>query len=420
MNGPDSSPAPLQSCNPADPGLDGAGDEAGCAELARAPRILDRVADVLDQARVVGERRAKQLLYLIVTSRLLNRPVSAAVKGPSSAGKSFLVERVLSLFPADAYYALSAMSDKVLAYSKEPLSHRILVLYEAAGLRSDFTSYLLRSLLSEGCLRYETVERTKKGLEPRLIVREGPSGLLTTTTAVRLHPENETRLLSIPIADTPSQTAAILRAQAEPPQPIDVAPFHALQRWIASEEIRVAVPFAPILVELIPPLSVRLRRDIPMVLSLIRTNALLHQATRPRTADEAIEATFEDYAVVRDLVVDLVSDGVAVSVSETMRQTVQAVAALGGAAPGGVVSTAAVARELGLDESSAYRRVKGAVDRGYVQNLEDKPRRPARLQLGEPLPDDQDVLPSLERLRDCIAAGTNTPAAPAADAADRP
>jgi hypothetical protein len=65
-----------------------------------------------------------------------------------------------------------------------------------SGLSGDFASYLVRSLLSEGRVRYETVEKTKDGLKPRLIEREGPTGLLVTTTAVKLHPENETRLLS--------------------------------------------------------------------------------------------------------------------------------------------------------------------------------------------------------------------------------
>jgi hypothetical protein len=71
-----------------------------------------------------------------------------------------LVEQCLGLLPQSAYYALSAMSEKALAYSQEPISHRHLVIYEASGLGSDFAQYLMRSLLSEGRIRYETVEST--------------------------------------------------------------------------------------------------------------------------------------------------------------------------------------------------------------------------------------------------------------------
>src|SRR5262249_52005473 len=98
-------------------------------ELARAPRILDRFADPVTARGLVGEERAAKLLYLSVTSRFLSRPISAVVKGPSSAGKSHLVERVLEFFPESAYYALTRMSERALAYSDVPLKHRLLVIY---------------------------------------------------------------------------------------------------------------------------------------------------------------------------------------------------------------------------------------------------------------------------------------------------
>ena len=87
------------------------------------------------------------------------------------------------------------MSERAMAYSEKPLVHCFLVLYEATALKNDFVAYLVRSLLSEGRVRYETVEKTKDGLRSRLIEREGPTGLLVTTTAIRLHPENETAAL---------------------------------------------------------------------------------------------------------------------------------------------------------------------------------------------------------------------------------
>jgi hypothetical protein len=115
-----------------------------CESLARQPRILDCFAEALRNCAVAGEARTSKIIYLAVVSRFLNRPVSIAVKGPSSGGKSYITERVLSFFPEHTYYALSAMSERALAYSDEPLSHRFLVIYEAAGLRGEFASYLVR------------------------------------------------------------------------------------------------------------------------------------------------------------------------------------------------------------------------------------------------------------------------------------
>src|SRR5215216_5609450 len=137
-----------------------------CHELAEEPDILGRFAEELARSGVAGESRIAKLLYLAVTSRLLERPVSIALKGPSSGGKSHLVERVLSFVPKSAYYALTAMSERTLAYSEEPIKHRFLVIYEAAGMSGEFATYLMRSLLSEGRVRYETVEKTSEGMKP--------------------------------------------------------------------------------------------------------------------------------------------------------------------------------------------------------------------------------------------------------------
>ena len=242
-----------------------------------APDILARFADDLHRAGAVGVAREGKLLFLAGTSRVLDRPISIAVKGPSSAGKSYLVEKVLSFFPDEAYHAITAMSERALAYGDEPLKHRMLVLYEAEGMSGDTASYLIRSLLSEGRVRYETVEKTPQGLQGRLIEREGPTGLIVTTTREGLHPENETRLISLTLADGQEQTKAILAALADEDRrdEVDRAPWMALQKWIAASDPRVAIPFAPTLVSLIPPIAVRLRRDTKLLLNLIRAHALL-------------------------------------------------------------------------------------------------------------------------------------------------
>src|SRR5262249_2591038 len=140
--------------------------------LASEERILDRFADEVRRIGLVGEERAAKLLYLALTSRLLERPVSVVVKAPSAAGKSYLVDTELRFLPDSAYYTITGMSEKALVYSDEPLRHRFLVIFEAAGLAGEgFAPYLLRSLLSEGELRYETVETSKNG-KPKATILE--------------------------------------------------------------------------------------------------------------------------------------------------------------------------------------------------------------------------------------------------------
>jgi hypothetical protein len=302
---------------------------------------------------------------------------------------------VLEFFPPEAYYLLTAMSERALAYGTEPLAHRFLVLFEAAGLESDFASYLVRSLLSEGCVRYETVEKDKDGgLTARLVEREGPTGLIVSTTSVTLHPENETRLLSLSATDTRDQTKLVLaRLAADDLEEPDLTRWHDLQVWLATAEHRVTVPYAAALAELVPPVAVRLRRDFRAVLSLIRSHALLHQASRERDPVGRIIATVEDYEVVRDLVDDVISEGVEATIPATVRETVEAVAAA--VEP---LSTRELGQRIGLDQSAASRRWQAARRLGYLKNLEDKRGKPARIVTAEPLPEEQELLPSVEAL----------------------
>ena len=58
-----------------------------------------------------------------------------------------------------------------MANSEEPLSHRFLVICEAPGMSGELQTYLIRSLLSEGRIRYETVISDVSGPASPEVVR---------------------------------------------------------------------------------------------------------------------------------------------------------------------------------------------------------------------------------------------------------
>jgi hypothetical protein len=340
------------------------------------------------------------------------------VKGPSSAGKSFTVEKVLEFYPEDAYHFLTAMSERALAYSEEPLARRFLILAEAAGMSGEFQTYLIRSLLSEGQLRYETVEKTADGIKARIIERQGPTGLVVTTTRTRLHAENETRMLTVIVDDSREHTREILATLAnEDREPPEMVRWKALQTWIAGTSCRVTIPYSRTLAELIPPVAVRLRRDFGSVLNLIRSHALLHRATRERDEQGRVVATVEDYAVVRDLIVELISEGAEATVRQIVRETVDVVERLIEDSDEDGVNIRQVGAELELEYQPAYRRCKMAEDAGFLKNLENREGRPARLAIGDPMPEDVEILPQPEALEDVstylgFSGGVNAPPPP--------
>lgn len=371
-----------------------------CRELACEEDILGRFASDIVQHGLAGEERAAKLLYLAVTSRLLEAPVSVAVKGVSSTGKSYASRKVLDFFPPSAYYVLSGFSERALIYSEEPLVHRTLVVHEAAGIHGDLATYLLRTILSEGHIRYETVVKGENGPEGLLIVREGPTGLLISTTAVSLHDENETRLLSVTTTDTPEQTRSILLAMAEEErEEVDFLPWHSLQTWLEDNNNVVSVPFGKTLAEMVNPAAVRLRRDFRSLLGLIQAHALLHQVRRGRDEKERIVATIGDYRAVYGLVADWMEEGIQASVPATVRETVETVRVLShpNRFQEGVRPTE-LTKAMGLDKATISRRVKQAISLGYLRSADPRSKRVDHVMVGEPLPADVELLPSPEAL----------------------
>lgn len=107
---------------------------------------------------------------------------------------------------------------------------------------------------------------------------------------------------------------------------------------------------------------------------------------------------------MRELVADIIAEGVGATVPATVRETIAAVAALGVEdmfAEG--VTVRAVADKLRLDKSNAGRRLRVAADGGYLHNLEDKRGRPGRWVIGDPLPESVDLLPDPARLTATVA-----------------
>src|SRR5262249_47520663 len=140
---------------------------------------------------------------------------------------------------------------------------------------------------------------------------------------------NETRVLSLTTDDSREQTARVLRKLAEGSSSSgDLEPWRDFQRWLATAEHRVTIPYAVALAEQIAPVAVRLRRDFGSLLAPIRVHAVLHQLSRARDATGAIVAAVEDYAAVRGLVAATIAEGVGAAVASVVRETVATVAAL--------------------------------------------------------------------------------------------
>ena len=295
----------------------------------------------------------------------------------------------------------------------EDFQHKILSMGEAtSGEEQKLQDYLLRELMSEGVLRYPVAQKVG-GKITTVIEKHGRVAFMVTTTRNKLHPENETRMLSLEVDDSEAQTRAVLSKVAEAEgygittRGIDFRPWHDFQRWLAAGDREVIIPFARTLVRLIPPRAVRLRRDVGQLLRAIKTHALLHRQHRRRDEDGAIVATIDqDYAAIRPLMADLIATTAEVKVRKAIADTIEAVQARQRQNEHYGASVREVADELHLDRTAAYRRLRQAEDAGYVLNVEEKRGHPGQYRTtneSEVMPN-VDMLPTVEQLKEALTA----------------
>ncbi len=308
------------------------------------------------------------------------------------------------------------MSAKALVYADLDFQHRHLVLYEEDGLNSEEALYLVRTLLSEGQIRYLTVEKSPQGrMVAREIVRPGPTALVTTLTRGLTKEDNETRTFSLYMDDTKGHTLRVVQALAERealgarPE-VDPAPWHALYELLPQRE--VAVPFAPAIARLLeaqdlPEDLTRLRRDFGRFLTLVKVVALLHHARREERG-ERLMATLEDYALAYHLAARPLARSVhtvspqALALAVAVREVHEAkVEELQGKVP--EESVAVFVKDLARHLRWAKRTVQKWVDQAEAAGLVDVQRDGNRLAIrpveGAPLEEAAfRLLPEPERL----------------------
>jgi hypothetical protein len=226
-----------------------------------------------------------------------------------------------------------------------------------------------------------------------------------TTAVRRLGAQLDTRLFTLEAPDDIKHVRAALATQAR----IEVTgkmaqPDLALVGFQSYLQARapwdVVVPFAETLSEELGrsmPVP-RILRDYQKLLSLVKAVTVLRHRQRRQDADGRWIATVDDYRVVYDLVQDLY-EGSASGASSQVRAAVEAVSTLIKAKNNAMatVTVREVAKALKIGDMAAWRRVEAAVKYGWLENLEDRDRRPAKLRLGEPLPE-RAGLPDPDRL----------------------
>jgi Toprim-like/CHC2 zinc finger len=296
-----------------------ADEKAAALELLTSPDLTGRIVADFERVGVVGEATNLLVGYLAATSRLLARPLAVIVQSTSAAGKSQLMDAVLSFVPPEDLVRFSAMTGQSLYYLGESdLAHKVLAIAEEEG--AERAAYALKLLQSEGELSIASTG--KDNASGRLVTHEysvrGPTGIFLTTTAIDVDEELLNRCLVLSVDEDRAQTRAIHVQQRR---------AHTLDGLLAKTRASELVGLHRNAQRLLEPLAVvnpfadrlgfadaatRTRRDHVKYLTLISAIALLHQHQRPKrtaTIDGAavtyIEASADDIELANSLAADV-------------------------------------------------------------------------------------------------------------------
>ena len=257
-------------------------------ELLKDPRLLERILQDFERCGVVGEETNKLVGYLAAVSRKLDNPLAILIQSSSAAGKTWLMEAVLSFVPAEERIKYSAMTGQSLFYMGETnIKHKILAIVEEEG--AERTRYALKLLQSEGEL---SIASTGKDPVTGVLTTkeyrvEGPVMIFSTTTNIDIDEELQNRCIILTVDESREQTRAIHQIQREQRTlkglkhsqgKIDLLKVHCnAQRLLRP--LPVVNPYAHQLTFLDD--KTRMRRDHVKYLTLIDAIALLHQYQRP-------------------------------------------------------------------------------------------------------------------------------------------
>ncbi|MBM3949147.1 MAG: hypothetical protein FJ312_07940 [SAR202 cluster bacterium] len=367
-------------------------ETAAAQKLLYDPAVFHKAIHTAEDLGVVGERRNAGIVRLCVRSRSLSRPANLEVNSPSSAGKSHIVHTVLQLEDPRAFWELTATSQKALLYTDEPLDHRIVFIQEPEGLAEGVGFAAIKVITWESRLRYVTVEKPHGELVARTIEKEGPTGLIVSTTKP-LEEQLTNRLVRIEVDTSEAQTRRVLGVVAasvngDLPK-VDLKPWHAMSRLLGGPA-RVRIVFAAWLAGHVSVKAHRVRRDFTHLLTFIGASAIEHSFQRSREVDGRLVANLQDYAVAHHLVGDAFKATQAEGIVPEDRAMVAKLATLSREKP----STQAILRAaLGLSKSSSSYRLNRLLRLGYISNQADK-GKPMQLVIGAPLPEEAPPLPT--------------------------
>jgi hypothetical protein len=361
--------------------------ERDAKKLLRSPRFFHELLLALKKDGLVGEEQNALVLFIVVVSRLLLRPLNAFVKARSSVGKNFLINKVLRLLPMHAIAEITSISERAWNYMGTRLRHTVVYLQErneAAG-----NVHPLRLLISEDKI-IRRVTRWKDGrLSTRKYIAYGPVASISTGTK-QLKIDDQTRHISISLNETADQTRKIVKAYTRQSTCLsrqELRTWHMVQRLL-EKRMGLEITFPEWFDRVGDWVFVKdpsVRRYYPAFIEACRTVCLIRSfQSRKSSGATQLTVDFADFALTA-LIFDRVfveSLRLRKGVNESTRDLVDRLAAQ----TGKPVSAKDVAREREVSMDRAYQVLRSAETAGVIERANEPEKGNLKLYLAVPPP----------------------------------
>jgi hypothetical protein len=391
---------------------------AGAEGILSSPDVLRTIYADIKGIGVAGERKLALTIYLVLLSRLLLKPASAIVQGPSSSGKSHVIDCVASLLPPEAVLRAQQLSPQALFHLPPgALEHRAVVAGERSRKEDDDVAEAnraLREMISSGRLSKLMAGKDEHGrIVTEHIEQDGPIAYIESTTLTRIFDEDLNRCLLLSTDERPEQTERIIKAEAQRRggdhhelDPI-ILRHHALQRFVAANVAEIVIPFAGRLAEEFPTERTEARRAFGHTLSMIEASALVHFQQRQRDEHGRIIAVAFDYAVARSLLATPMARSIGGGISDGAKRLWSRLTW-----PAGRFTSTEVYRREDFSDRACRGWLIELADGGFINVIEAKRGAATVYELVDGAPDPESVsqLPAIEDVCGCGVGASAVPA----------
>lgn len=272
--------------------------------------LLKATNELIGRSGVIGEEINRLIMFLVFTSRKLQRPLHIISFGSSGTGKSHLQEKVGELIPEEDKIEITSVTGNAFYYyDRDELGHKLILIEDYDGVLSAL--YPIRELQSKQKIRKTITVRGRNGNVKTLhLTVHGPVSIGGCTTSEHIYEDNANRSFLIYLDETEAQDERVMQYQRLlSAGKIDVTEQQRVQNLLQNvqrilQPITVRNPYAEQLI--IPKEVFKPRRSNAHYLAFIEAITFYKQYQREHKVDKEsgevyIETTLEDIAEANEL-----------------------------------------------------------------------------------------------------------------------